>query len=142
MGTWVSRECHRPNLSWDRVCAWCRSRRYPTWTVYWTSREYVALRRLALRVANGRCTRLGCGEFATQIHHLRYAWAYREETLEDVQALCRRCHEAVHRADDTAQMDLFGLEASMCARMPAKVWVQIQIMTSTPPGRHLRDDAA
>lgn len=40
-----------------------------------------------------------CGGYGNDVHHLTYDRVGGEETLEDLQVLCRDCHEAVHAAE-------------------------------------------
>jgi 5-methylcytosine-specific restriction endonuclease McrA len=61
---------------------------------FWTGK-----RLRCLRLADGRCSE--CGKPATQAHHLTYVRCdplndVFEEIDDDLQALCRYCHEAKH----------------------------------------------
>jgi 5-methylcytosine-specific restriction endonuclease McrA len=61
---------------------------------YLQSPEWQGLRRLAITKAGGRCQR--CGEYrGLQVHHLTYerrGW----EQIQDVEAVCSRCHRQEH----------------------------------------------
>lgn len=40
-----------------------------------------------------------CGEHGNDVHHLTYDRVGGDELLEDLQVLCRECHEAIHTAE-------------------------------------------
>jgi 5-methylcytosine-specific restriction endonuclease McrA len=58
-------------------------------SVIWKKRSFACLER-----ANGICER--CGKRpATEAHHITYIRVFNEHP-DDLQALCRECHEEVH----------------------------------------------
>ena len=64
------------------------------YTEYLFSQEWKAKRAQVLRRAGWVCER--CTAPAQQVHHLTYERVYNER-LTDLQALCARCHQQVHR---------------------------------------------
>jgi hypothetical protein len=60
------------------------------WGEYMASREWFVLRRRVMDRASGRCER--CGDPARDVNHLTYLRRFHER-LEDLQALCRPCHQ-------------------------------------------------
>ncbi len=44
-----------------------------------------------------------CGEHGNDVHHLTYDRVGGEELLEDLQVLCRECHEAIHAIERTTR---------------------------------------
>lgn len=42
----------------------------------------------------GKCR--DCGQYATEVHHLYYPEVFRQEMLDDLVSLCRKCHELRH----------------------------------------------
>ncbi len=68
----------------------------------WRERRTAAFRR-----ANGNCER--CGEPATEVHHNNYLNLFAERP-NDLEALCRKCHEDIHHlqpANDNQLIFLF-----------------------------------
>lgn len=61
---------------------------------YLQSSKWQEVRSAALRHHGKVCDK--CGEFGTDVHHLRYPDVQGEEKMEDLQVLCRDCHEAIH----------------------------------------------
>lgn len=61
---------------------------------YLRTKEWKKLRADVLRRDRGRCAYCG-RKRATQIHHLTYKHIF-HESLEDLVAVCRECHEAQH----------------------------------------------
>jgi 5-methylcytosine-specific restriction endonuclease McrA len=57
-----------------------------------TGRDWALLRRIVMRRQHGRCP---CGARATVVHHKRSAY---DDDLENLIALCVRCHRRVHAA--------------------------------------------
>jgi len=60
---------------------------------YLQSQEWAAIRARVLLRAGRKCE--GCGEEATQVHHLTYEHVF-EEFLFELIAVCRGCHERLH----------------------------------------------
>ena len=46
-----------------------------------------------------------CGEFGTDVHHMRYPEIQGEEKMSDLIVVCRSCHDAIHAAK---RSDSFG----------------------------------
>ena len=65
---------------------------------YLCSREWCARREAVRNRSGGRCERCRVNEMA-HVHHLTYARKY-EEPLEDLQAICKGCHEFTHGKSD------------------------------------------
>ncbi len=74
-----------------------QSRRRAAWfadhNLYLQSAQWKALREMALRRDSGRCVR--CGANASQVHHRTYE-RWQHENLDDLESLCRPCHELEH----------------------------------------------
>lgn len=49
-----------------------------------------------------------CGEYGTDVHHLTYERVGGDELIEDLQVLCRDCHEAVHAVDRKSKIHKNG----------------------------------
>ena len=64
-----------------------------TYAEYLKSPEW-KVKRNAVLVRDGHRCRL-CGNTATEVHHLTYDRKY-NESLYDLVAVCRECHQAVH----------------------------------------------
>jgi 5-methylcytosine-specific restriction endonuclease McrA len=69
------------------------------YTLYMQSQAWQVKRQQVLRRANGRCER--CGQFAKwlDVHHLSYR-NLANEPLEELQGLCRPCHDIAEQAAD------------------------------------------
>lgn len=61
---------------------------------YLQSSKWQEVRSAALSHHGKVCDK--CGEFGTDVHHLRYPDVQGEERMKDLQVLCRDCHEAIH----------------------------------------------
>ena len=61
---------------------------------YLCSREWCARREAVRKRSDGKCERCRVNEM-DHVHHLTYARKY-DEPLEDLQALCKQCHEFTH----------------------------------------------
>jgi hypothetical protein len=61
---------------------------------YLQSLKWQEIRAAALNHYGKTCSK--CGEFGTDVHHLRYPSVQGEEGMEDLEVLCRDCHEAIH----------------------------------------------
>ena len=68
---------------------------------YLRSPEWKELRSRILALAKWRCHE--CGAYATEVHHLTYV-NVGNESEEDLQALCRRCHQHVHHDAHDARL--------------------------------------
>lgn len=62
--------------------------------LYLASRDWGVLREMVMGRCDGICERCKWKP-ATQVHHLTYIRKYREQ-IEDLQAICRQCHEFTH----------------------------------------------
>ena len=63
---------------------------------YWKSEEWTKMKADLFVLRGGKCERCGKTLGATFVpHHLSYDH-FKEETLEDLQLLCMRCHAEVH----------------------------------------------
>lgn len=49
-----------------------------------------------------------CGGYGTDVHHLTYDRVGGNELLEDLQVLCRECHEAIHAVERSTKKDKKG----------------------------------
>jgi len=49
-----------------------------------------------------------CGGYGNDVHHLTYDRVGGEELLEDLQVLCRDCHEAIHAMEKRSKIDKNG----------------------------------
>jgi hypothetical protein len=49
-----------------------------------------------------------CGNHGTDVHHLTYDRVGGNELLEDLQVLCRECHEAIHAIERSTKKDKKG----------------------------------
>lgn len=70
---------------------WPFSERY---TRYMTSTRWKTVRCIVLFLAEFRCDECGSGG-AVEVHHLTYQ-RFGRERLDDLQPLCRECHERKH----------------------------------------------
>lgn len=61
---------------------------------YLCSREWCARREAVRKRSDGKCERCRVNEM-DHVHHLTYARKY-DEPLDDLQALCKQCHEFTH----------------------------------------------
>lgn len=61
---------------------------------YLKSEKWRALRKAAYRRAIGKCE--FCGSLAANIHHVRYPKNYSEDSVENLVAVCKRCHDLGH----------------------------------------------
>jgi len=61
---------------------------------YLQSSKWQEVRNVALRHYGKTCNK--CGDYATDVHHLYYPDVKGEEEMEDLEVLCRDCHEAIH----------------------------------------------
>jgi hypothetical protein len=64
------------------------------WQVYLKSDHWHDIRTTALENANHRCKNCGCGG-PLDVDHIRYKSIY-NVTQDDLQVLCRKCHNAEH----------------------------------------------
>jgi len=61
---------------------------------YLQSSKWQEVRSAALIHYGKTCNK--CGDYATDVHHLRYPDVQGEEEMGDLEVLCRDCHEAIH----------------------------------------------
>jgi hypothetical protein len=61
---------------------------------YLQSSKWQEIRTAALNHYGKTCNK--CGDYATDVHHLRYPDVQGEEELKDLMVLCRSCHDAIH----------------------------------------------
>jgi len=64
---------------------------------YLQSPLWKKVRSNAIKHYGNKCAR--CGEYGNDVHHLTYERVGGNELLEDLQVLCRGCHEAIHRIE-------------------------------------------
>ena len=64
---------------------------------YLNSPGWAALRAAAYRRAGSRCEL--CGKEAEAIHHIKYPKNYSEDTMDNLLAVCKRCHMKLHGID-------------------------------------------
>src|SRR5262245_42570727 len=68
----------------------------PRYAAYLHSSEWKAKRQAVLERCKGICER--CGKYLVdEVHHLTYAHIF-NEPLEDLQGLCKPCHNFLHNA--------------------------------------------
>lgn len=76
-----------------------------TYRRYLKTQHWQQIRTEVLQRANGRCERCGYEPWkpgALQVHHLSYDRVGRE-SLEDLVAICPRCHMKIHGVDTTSK---------------------------------------
>ena len=61
---------------------------------YLQSSTWQDVRDKALKHYGKTCNK--CGDYATDVHHLHYPDVQGEEEMDDLEVLCRDCHEAIH----------------------------------------------
>lgn len=64
---------------------------------YLQSPLWKKVREKAIKHYGQICAR--CGEFGNDVHHLTYERSGGNELLEDLQVVCRSCHDAIHRVE-------------------------------------------
>lgn len=84
-------EYELPAVRPRRVSAWHEIWR-ETYDTYLWSPEWREKRSVVLARCEGRC---GCGEPATEVHHLTYENVF-EEQPHQLLAVCRMCHARYH----------------------------------------------
>jgi 5-methylcytosine-specific restriction endonuclease McrA len=62
---------------------------------YIASIEWQAFRNLILKERGRKCEKCGVSQVKLQVHHLTYV-NLGHEKFEDVQVLCKPCHDAIH----------------------------------------------
>jgi 5-methylcytosine-specific restriction endonuclease McrA len=67
-------------------------------------------------LAHYGCVCNRCHEYGTDVHHKTYERVGGEERLEDLEVLCRACHEAHHRVERTTQKPKEGKRRKVIAR--------------------------
>lgn len=66
---------------------------------YYTTGEWKERRAKCLEYAKHQCQILHCENRATIAHHLNYD-NFGEEAPQDLQAVCRSCHDKIHERDE------------------------------------------
>lgn len=71
---------------------------------YLKSPEWMDLRNAAYKRANNKCE--FCGNPAVAVHHVKYPKNYSQDTLENLVAVCKSCHDKSHgiRTDERLYM--------------------------------------
>jgi len=77
------------------------------YVAYLKSSDWKERRKQFLEDVNYECEE--CGEKATQVHHLNYS-CLGEEEREDVEVLCKQCHEdkEIEKGTDMEEDDDYG----------------------------------
>ncbi len=70
------------------------SRRRQEYSKYLRSPEWSDVRNLALDRTGGHCQ--FCGDFATEVHHVRYPKQFGSEHPNSTIPVCRKCHDTSH----------------------------------------------
>jgi hypothetical protein len=78
-----------------------------TYNRYLASREWAVKKQRVKRRANGICERCKINPMH-HVHHLTYARKYCED-LEDLQAICEKCHEFIHALSDDDPAEVHSL---------------------------------
>lgn len=73
-------------------------RRYEAWSEYMNSRKWEDLRRKALKRADYKCEL--CNAPYKAVHHIRYPQKYKEDHIDNLLAVCERCHARLHGIRD------------------------------------------
>ena len=60
-----------------------------------------------------------CGEHGTDVHHLTYERVGGNELIEDLQVLCRECHEATHAIEKNTHVDKNGKKSCSAQKLYA-----------------------
>lgn len=68
---------------------------------YLNSPLWKSVRKKALEKFGEICSK--CGEYGTDVHHLTYDRVGGNELIDDLQVLCRGCHEALHSIERSIQ---------------------------------------
>ncbi len=76
------------------------SERSEVWSEYMNSKKWEDLRRKALQRADYKCEL--CGSPYKAVHHIRYPKKYREDHVDNLIAVCERCHAKLHGIRDEA----------------------------------------
>lgn len=74
------------------------SERSEVWSEYMNSRKWEDLRRKALQRADHRCEL--CNAPYKAIHHIRYPKKYRDDHIDNLIAVCAKCHAILHGIRD------------------------------------------
>ncbi len=78
------------------------SERSEVWSEYMNSRKWEDLRRKALQRADYKCEL--CGAPYKAVHHIRYPKKYREDHVDNLIAVCGKCHAILHGIRDEAKV--------------------------------------
>ena len=71
--------------------------------VYLQSEDWKKLRELALIRTNGLCQ--FCGDFATQVHHVKYPKQFGAEHPHSLVPVCEKCHKISHGVQKMKQLE-------------------------------------
>jgi hypothetical protein len=74
------------------------SERSEVWSEYMNSRKWEDLRRKALQRADYKCEL--CNAPYKAVHHVRYPKKYRDDHVDNLLAVCERCHARLHGIRD------------------------------------------
>lgn len=98
---------------------------YKTYKDYLGSDEWARIRGNVLIADNHQCR--CCGAPATEVHHTSYnIWALRGGTLDDLHAICRKCHKEV---------EFNGRDKRTPADMVSTFCKKVHLHTSTQRGK-------
>ena len=64
---------------------------------YLNSVTWRHIRQEAVKFYNGKCVK--CGDIGVDVHHIFYPEQWGQETVQDLQLLCRDCHKFAHITD-------------------------------------------
>lgn len=71
----------------------------PSYEYYLKSPEWAEKRKSVIERANGKCERCGETRPPLEVHHLTYQHIF-DEPLDDLQLVCKGCHEFLHLRSD------------------------------------------
>jgi hypothetical protein len=75
-----------------------KSEHYEVWSEYMNSKKWEDLRREVLKRADYRCEL--CNAPYKAVHHIRYPKKYRGDHIDNLLAVCERCHARLHGIRD------------------------------------------
>lgn len=87
---------------------------------YIQSNHWRRTRKQKLKEAGGICERCRRND-ATQAHHLHYG-SLGKEKMEDLQAVCRPCHEKIHNIETTPTIQTLGFNCLQCPSETCEVF--------------------
>lgn len=86
---------------------------------YLRSKHWKKTRKKKLKEAGSVCERCRRDK-ATQVHHLHYGSLHREK-MEDLQVVCRPCHEKIHNVETTPAIQTLGFNCLLCPSKTCEV---------------------